>query len=505
MSVSTLFTKKSIASLKDEAERGLLRRSLGAIDLTALGIGSVIGTGIFVFTGVAASQHAGPALVLSMIISAIACALAGLCYAEFAAMVPVAGSAYTYAYATVGELFAWIIGWDLVLEYALSTATVAVGWSGYFVSFMRDLGLPLPPMLTASPGTLVMGVDGVSAPALFNLPAALIVLVVAALLIRGVQQSAGVNTLLVALKCAVLLVFIGVGAQYVRAENLTPFLPPNDGTFGHFGVSGVLRGAGVMFFAYVGFDSVSTAAQEARNPQRDMPIGMLGSLAICTVLYIAVAIVLTGIVPYSQLNVPDPLAVGIDATGVRWLSPFIKVSALFGLFSTMIVTMLGQTRVFFSMSRDALLPPLFSRVHPRFRTPHVSTAITAVVVALVAGLTPISKLGELTSIGTLLAFTLVSIGVIVLRKSEPTVARPFRTPWVPVVPIAAAAACLLQMVSLPMDTWVRLVLWLALGFVVYFAYGRSRAAGARRQALAADGAGAADAVADGDASARTRR
>lgn len=483
MTWSSLFVRKPIAALHAEANRGALSRSLGARELTALGIGSVIGTGIFVFTGVAASQHAGPALVLSMLISATACALAGLCYAEFAAMVPVAGSAYTYAYATVGELFAWIIGWDLVLEYALSTATVAVGWSGYFVSFLRELGLAVPPQFTAAPGTSITLANGSVTHGLVNLPAMAIVAAVALLLVRGIKQSAGVNTVLVALKVLVLLVFIGVGAHYVRSENLTPFIPANTGEFGAFGISGIFRGAGVMFFAYVGFDSVSTAAQEARNPQRDMPIGMLASLAICTVIYIAVAIVLTGIVPYTQLNVADPLAVGIDATGVRWLSPFIKISALFGLFSTMIVTMLGQTRVFYSMSRDGLLPDLFSRVHPRFRTPHLSTVIVAIVVAAVAGFTPINMLGELTSIGTLLAFTLVAIGVLLLRKRDPYAPRPFRTPLVPWVPLAAAGACLVQMASLPLATWGRLLVWLALGFVVYFAYGRTRAAGVRRRAL----------------------
>jgi APA family basic amino acid/polyamine antiporter len=478
---SSLFHRKPLADLHQEAERGLLRRSLGALDLTALGIGSVIGTGIFVLAGPAAALYSGPSLALAMVVSAVGCALAGLCYAEFAAMVPVAGSAYTYAYATVGELFAWIIGWDLVLEYALATATVAVGWSGYFVSLMRDMGWPVPPALTAPPGTLVSDGHGAMVAGAFNVPAALIVLVVAALLIRGVQQSARVNTTLVLLKCIVLIVFVSVGVHYVQRANLTPFIPENTGAFGHYGWSGVLRGAGVMFFAYVGFDSVSTAAQEAKNPQRDMPIGMLGSLAICTVLYIAVALVLTGIVPYTQLNVSDPLAVGIDATGVRWLSPFIKVSALFGLFSTMLVQLLGQTRVFYSMSRDALLPPLFSRVHPRFRTPHVSTAITAVVVALVAGLTPIGKLGELTSIGTLLAFVLVSLGVILLRRREPDAPRAFRTPFVPYTPIAAALLCLAQMAGLPGETWLRLAVWLAIGFVIYFGYSRSRAAGARRQ------------------------
>ncbi len=479
----TLLTRKPVSDLLADAERGILRRSLGPLNLTALGIGSVIGTGIFVLTGTAASQNAGPALVLSMILSAVACAFAGLCYAEFASMVPVAGSAYTYAYATVGEIFAWIIGWDLVLEYALATSTVAVGWSGYFVSLMHDWGWDIPVELTAPPsfggGAAMDGGGGI-----FNLPAALIVGLVAALLIRGVKQSASVNTLLVLVKIAVLVVFVGVGISYVQRDNLTPFIPPNDGTFGHFGVSGILRGAGVMFFAYIGFDSVSTAAQEARNPQRDMPVGMLLSLGICTVLYIAVALVLTGIVPYAKLNVSDPLAVGIDATGARWLSPFIKVSALFGLFSTMLVQLLGQTRIFFTMSRDGLLPEVFGRVHPKFRTPHLSTALTSVVVALVAGLTPITKLSQLTSIGTLLAFVLVCLGVILLRKTSPNTPRPFRTPWVPVVPILGILSCGLQMASLPLETWTRLAIWLVLGFVVYFGYSRARAAGFRRQRAA---------------------
>ena len=361
-----LFTRKSFDALQAEAERGLLRRSLGPWNLTALGIGCIIGTGIFVLTGTAASQNAGPALVLSMIISAVGCAFAGLCYAEFAAMVPVAGSAYTYAYATVGELFAWIIGWDLILEYALSVSTVAVGWSGYFVSLARDLGITIPASLAAPPG---------AGPGVFNLPAAVIVVLVSALLVIGIKQSADTNTLLVGIKAAVLVVFVVAGASYINRDNLTPFIPANTGAFGQFGWSGVLRGAGVMFFAYIGFDAVSTAAQEAKNPSRDMPIGILSSLAICTVIYIAVAIVLLGIVPYQQLNVADPLAVGIDATGLRWLSPVIKIAALFGLFSTMLVNLLAQTRIFYSMSRDGLLPRVFATVHPKFRTPHVSTII----------------------------------------------------------------------------------------------------------------------------------
>ena len=456
-----LFSKKSLTDLHAEAEGGLLRRSLGPWNLTALGIGSIIGTGIFVLTGTAASQNAGPALVLSMIISAAGCAFSGLCYAEFSSMVPVAGSAYTYAYATIGEFVAWIIGWDLILEYALSVATVAVGWSGYFVSFARDIGIVIPPALASPPP------DG-----LFNLPAAVIVFVVAALLVIGIKQSADTNTLLVAIKSIVLVVFVVAGASYVTREHLTPFIPPNQGAFGQFGWSGVLRGAGVMFFAYIGFDAVSTAAQEARNPARDMPIGILGSLAICTVIYMFVAVVLIGIVPYQQLNVADPLAVGIDATGITWLSPVIKIAALFGLFSTMLVQLLGQTRIFYSMSRDGLLPRVFAVVHPRFRTPHLSTMLTGTIIALMAGLTPIAVLGQLVSIGTLLAFVLVSIGIIILRKTAPDVPRPFRTPWVPTVPILGALICLAQMLGLPWATWERLLIWLAIGFVVYFSYSR---------------------------------
>ena len=460
-----LFTKKSFAALQAEADRGLLRRSLGPWNLTALGIGSIIGTGIFVLLGTAASQNAGPALAISMVISAVGCAFAGLCYAEFAAMVPVAGSAYTYAYATVGELFAWIIGWDLILEYALSVSTVAVGWSGYYVSLARDVGITIPAALAAPPG---------AGPGVFNLPAAVIVLLVSALLVIGVKQSADTNTLLVTIKAAVLVVFVAAGAAYINRDNLTPFIPPNTGAFGQFGWSGVLRGAGVMFFAYIGFDAVSTAAQEANNPSRDMPIGILSSLAICTVIYIAVAIVLLGIVPYQRLNVADPLAVGIDATGLKWLSPVIKIAALFGLFSTMLVNLLAQTRIFYSMSRDGLLPSVFATVHPRFRTPHVSTILIGAIIALVAGLTRIDVLGQLVSIGTLLAFVLVSIGIIILRTTMPDAPRPFRTPGVPYVPVIGALICLAQMVGLPVATWERLVIWLMIGLAVYFSYSRRK-------------------------------
>lgn len=471
----SLFARKSLADLRAESERSLLLRSLGPLNLTALGIGSIIGTGIFVLTGTAASQNAGPSLVLSMIISAVGCAFAGLCYAEFAAMVPVAGSAYTYAYATVGEIFAWIIGWDLILEYALSASTVAVGWSGYFVSLCRDLGIAIPPALTGPRGAVIALADGSIVHGIFNVPAAFVVLLVSALLVIGIRQSAGTNTALVLIKSLVLVLFVALCWSYIRRENLTPFIPPNDGNFGHFGWSGVLRGAGVMFFAYIGFDAVSTAAQEAKNPQRDMPIGILGSLAICTVIYIAVAIVLLGIVSYRRLNVADPLAVGIDATGLKWFSPVIKVSALFGLFSTMLVQLLAQTRIFYSMSRDGLLPTLFGVVHPRFRTPYLSTILTGVIISFAAGLLPIGLLGQLVSIGTLLAFVLVCIGVVMLRRTAPELERPFRTPFVPTVPVLGAVICLAQMVALPVQTWIRLLIWLVTGLVIYFAYSRRRA------------------------------
>jgi APA family basic amino acid/polyamine antiporter len=475
----SIFTKKSVAELRLEAERGTLRRSLGRLNLTALGVGSIIGTGIFVLTGTAASQNAGPALVISMVIAGVACAFAGLCYAELASMIPVAGSAYTYAYATVGELFAWIIGWDLILEYALSMSTIAVGWSGYFVSLMRDLGWEVPAAMTASPGVAVALPGGGVVAGAFNVPAAVIVVLVTALLVIGIRESANTNTLLVIIKSVVLVIFVAAGLAYVRRENLTPFVPPNTGEFGHFGWSGVLRGSAVMFFAYIGFDAVSTAAQEAKNPQRDLPFGILVSLALCTVLYIAVAIVLIGIVPYTKLNVADPIAVGIEATGLTWFSPVVKVSALFGLFSTMLVQLLGQTRIFFSMSRDGLLPGLFGRVHPRFRTPHLSTLLTGSVVALAAGLLPLTTLSQLVSMGTLLAFTLACVGIVILRRTAPDLERPFRTPGMPWVPLLGALTCVAQMVGLPLATWARLFIWLALGMVVYVAYGRAHAVAMR--------------------------
>ena len=469
----SLFAKKSVADLSAEAESGTLRRALGPLNLTTLGIGAIIGTGIFVLTGNAA-QSAGPALVLSMIFAGIGCAFAGLCYAEFASMIPVSGSAYTYAYVTMGELLAWIIGWDLILEYALSAATVAVGWSGYAVSLLRDLGVDVPARLAASPGTVVTLADGSTTAGLFNLPAALIVLAVSAILVVGIRESAWVNSVIVVIKVAVLLLFIAFGAAFVDGANWQPFVPQNTGEFGHFGWSGVLRGAGIIFFAYIGFDAVSTAAQEAKNPQRDLPIGILASLAICTALYICVALVLTGTLHYSRLNVADPLAVAIDATGLAWLAPIIKVGAVLGLSSVMLVVLLGQSRIFYSMRRDGLVPPLFRAVHPRFRTPHLSTILVGAIVSIAAGLVPIAVLGQLTSMGTLLAFVIVCVGVLVLRRRAPELRRPFRTPGMPWVPIFGALICLAQMAGLPWATWERLLIWLALGLAVYFLYGRAR-------------------------------
>jgi APA family basic amino acid/polyamine antiporter len=477
----SLFTKKPLAALLADAEATPLRRVLGPVHLTMLGIGAIIGSGIFVLTGVVAAQHAGPALVLSMIFAGIACTFAGLCYAEFASMIPVAGSAYTYAYATLGEIFAWMFGWDLILVYSLSASTVAVGWSGLVVSLLNDLGLALPPQLTAATGTSIALADGSTVTALFNLPAVLVVVAVSALLVVGIRESAGANAAIVIVKVLVLLLFIGFGAAYVRPENWRPFIPENTGTFGEFGWSGILRGAGIIFFAYIGFDAVSTAAQEAKNPQRDLPIGILASLAVCTLLFIATALVLTGIVPYTRLNVAAPVALAIDETQLGWLRPLIKLGAIAGLSSVILVLLMAQPRIFMAMSRDGLLPPLFSRIHARFRTPAITTVLTGIVVAIAAGLLPISVLSQLVAMGTLLAFAIVCGAVLVLRRTAPDLARPFRTPGSPWVPLAGVAACLYLMVGLPLSTWERLVIWLVIGLAIYFAYSRARAAVVRGQ------------------------
>jgi APA family basic amino acid/polyamine antiporter len=475
-------TRKPIATLVADAEHDGLRRALGPGALVLLGIGAIIGAGIFVLTGTVAAQNTGPALAVSMVLAGIACTFAGLCYAELASMIPVAGSAYTYAYATMGEFMAWVIGWDLVLEYSLASATVALGWGANAVSLLADLGVNVPPTLTAPPGTAVRLADGSVVTALFNLPAALVVLAITVLLVVGVKESARANTIIVFIKLAVLVLFVAVAARYIRPELWQPLIPPNTGTFGEFGWSGVVRGAGIIFFAYIGFDAVSTAAQEAKNPQRDLPIGILGSLAICTVAYIAVALVMTGVVHYSRLNVADPINVALAATGVTWLAPLIKLGALAGLFSVILVNLMAQPRIFFAMSRDGFLPPVFGRIHPRFRTPHVTTAITGVLVAVTAALFPIGVLGQLVSMGTLLAFAIVCAGVVVLRRTDPHLSRPFRAPGMPWVGIAGVLVCIYLMGVLPLATWRRLLAWLAIGLMIYFTYGRRNVARARAAA-----------------------
>lgn len=480
----SLFMRKDLASLLAEAGSGTLRRELGPLALVTLGIGAVIGAGIFVLSGKVASGNAGPALTLSMVLAGFACAFAGLCYAELASMIPVAGSAYTYAYATMGELVAWIIGWDLVLEYSLSSSTVAVGWSAYAVTLLGEMGIHISPRLTGAPGTQVCLPDGSMVTAVFNLPAVIICLAITALLVVGIRESARVNTTIVVIKVAVLALFVGFGAHYINTANLHPFIPPNTGQFGSFGWSGVLRGAGIIFFAYIGFDAVSTASQEAKNPGRDIPIGILASLAICTVIYIAVGVVMTGLVPYAKLNVASPIAVAVQATGLTWLAPIINIGALCGLSSVILVNMLAQSRIFYSMSRDGLLPPLFARLHPRFKTPHVTTAITGVVVAIASGLFPITVLGLLVSMGTLLAFAIVCSGVLILRKTAPDTPRPFKTPGMPWVPVVGTLICIYLMTGLPLPTWIRLFVWLAVGLTIYFSYGRFRAAAVRDQAVA---------------------
>src|SRR5205809_2097615 len=466
-----LFRRKSVTDLQAEAlSDHSLKRALGAMNLTALGVGAIIGTGIFVLTGTVAAQNAGPAVGLSFVIAGVASVFAALCYSEFASLVPMAGSAYTYGYATLGELVAWIVGWDLVLEYALGAVTVAIGWSGYVVSFLKDIGITVPPALSAARGTVVTLADGSTITAVFNLPAVIIIAIITTLLVIGIKESANVNNVIVFVKVAVVLLFIGGAAHAIIPANWHPFIPPPEGP-GLYGWSGVMTGAAIVFFAYIGFDPVSTAAQEAQNPQKDMPIGIIGSLLICTVLYILVSVIATGVMSYKELNVPDPIAVVADHAGLGWMATLIKLGAIAGLSSVILVMLLGQSRVFYSMARDGLLPPFVNKVHPKFQTSYLTSIVTGVIVAFVSALLTVREAGSLVSIGTLLAFVIVSVGVLVLRIREPTLPRPFKTPAVWIVAPLGAISAFYLMASLPWRTWERLIVWFVIGIVLYFAYG----------------------------------
>jgi APA family basic amino acid/polyamine antiporter len=455
--VKRLFRRKILHHLLEEIdiEEHRLHRALNAFDLTILGIGAIIGVGIFVLTGTASARFAGPGVILSFIISGAACAFAALCYAEFASLIPVAGSAYNYAYATLGEMVAWIIGWDLILEYIVASIAVAIGWSGYFVNILDTMGIHMPVWCSSAPGT----VPG----AVINLPAVLIILFLTTILVIGIKGSARFTALLVFVKLATVLVFILVGIFNVRPANWVPFMP--------FGLKGVMTGAAIVFFAYIGFDAVSTAAEETKNPQKNMPIGIILSLAICTLLYLIVAAILTGMVSYRELNHPAPVAHALNLVGFRWGSTLVSVGAVAGITSVLLVMLLGQPRVFFSMSRDGLLWPWISKVHPRFRTPYISQIITGLVVAGFAGFIDIGTAAELCNIGTLFAFSIVCGGVVVLRRTHPELERPFRCPLVPLIPLLGITFCAALMLSLPRLTWIRFVVWLIVGLFVYFFYG----------------------------------
>jgi len=469
---SELFKTKAVSELQAEAEAQTLRRALGPWNLISLGIGAIIGAGLFSLTGIAAAENAGPAIALSFVVAAIGCAFAGLCYSEFSSMIPIAGSAYTYAYATMGEFLAWIIGWDLVLEYAVGASTVSISWSAYVVSFMHDMGLDLPAKLVASPFQPLKLPDGTMVHGYINLPAVFVIVIISLLLMIGIRESARVNAVIVIIKVTVVVLFICLGVFFIHRANYTPYIPPNTGEFGHFGLSGIMRAAGVIFFAYIGFDAVSTAAQEARKPQKDMPIGIIGSLIICTVLYVLFSTVLTGMVNYTELGGAAPVATAIDRTPYDWLKPLVKLAIIAGFTSVILVMLLGQSRVFFSMSRDGLLPRVFSDVHPKWKTPWRSNLLFMLFVSCFSAFAPISVVGHMTSIGTLLAFVIVCAGIIIMRRTHPELPRPFKTPLVPLVPILGILVCAAMMYSLGTDNWLRLLGWLIIGQVIYFSYSR---------------------------------
>jgi APA family basic amino acid/polyamine antiporter len=478
----SFFKVKPFNQLMSEAhsDSSGLKRALNATNLVFLGIGAIIGAGIFVLVGEVAANYAGPSVILSFVVAAIACACAGLCYAELTSMIPISGSAYTYAYATLGELSAWVIGWLLIVEYLFAASTVSVGWSGYVVSLLKGIGtdgIHLPTAFTTAPiiydeatSSFVRSPGGI-----INIPAIFIIFLLTIILVLGVKESARFNNIIVFIKVSVIIVFLIAGIWFISSGNWHPFIPKNTGKFGQFGISGILRGAAVIFFAYIGFDAVSTAAQETKRPQRDLPIGILGSLAICTVIYILVALVLTGIVSYTKLGVPDPIAVGIDSMDSNfarnWLAPLVKVGAVAGLSSVILVMLLGQPRIFFTMANDGLLPPVFKKVHPKFKTPYMSTIIVGVVAMVLAGLFPIGVLSKLVSLGTLLAFTSVCIAILILRKRQPDTPRPFKTPFTPFIPILGIFCCLGITLFLNVYAWVTMIIWLAIGLVVYFTYG----------------------------------
>jgi len=471
-----LFAKKTIKSLLDETTeaRHGLKRTLGAFNLTMMGIGAIIGAGIFVLTGQAAAEYAGPGIIYSFIIAGIICVFAALCYAEFASLIPVAGSAYSYAYVTMGEFAAWIIGWGLTLEYLFSASTVSVGWSGYFVSLLHDFGLDIPSYLASSPLTYDSKLGWQATGAVINLPAMAIVAVIGVMISIGIKTAQRLNDILVVVKMLVILLFIICGIAFIKTENWVPFVPENTGVFGQYGWSGIFRGAGVVFFAYIGFDAISTLAQESRNPQKDMPKGMLGSLAVSTLAYMVVSLVLTGIVSYKLLNVADPIAVAVNAFGpsFTWLRFVIKIAILAGLTTVILVMLLGQARIFYTMAQDGLLPSIFGKVHPTFRTPFFTTILISIVALFITGFFPVGILGQITVMGALLAFAIVCFGVLVLRYTQPLLHRPFKTPFVPWIPLAGTLLCIMQMIYLEGITWIQLILWMILGIIIYFSYGQ---------------------------------